>query len=88
MYYDINKHPEFEYVFYCRVNGGKPYIIPRKFNSMDEVHAFIADLEDESVRFNRAFFVDNSFYKNKHSQNEKGIYYRVMKRPVADWENV
>lgn len=82
------KHPQYEYVAYCRVSNAKPYIIPCKFYTFKEVKDFIEEIEERFERDGKSFYIDNDFYENKYCMNEKGTYYKFYRRPVSDWEVV
>lgn len=89
MYKSTLNHPKFEYCVYCKVKNGKPYIIPGiEMSNMVEVSNFLKELEEKHKRLSTSYYVDNDFYQNKYSANEKGTYYKVLKRPIADWEEV
>lgn len=83
MYYNLLSHPGYEYAIYCRVGNAKPYIIPRLFKDIQEVYRFL----EEQERRVGIVYVDNDFYENKYSKSEKGTYYKVLQRPIADWED-
>ena len=55
---------------------------------MWEVKQFLQELEEKHKRLSTVYYVDNDFYNNKYNANEKGTYYKVLKRPIADWEEV
>lgn len=86
MYYLNDKHPKFEYALYCRVGEACPYIVPRKFDDIDEILRYIEELEKRHNRYNQIFYIDNDFYKNNYNSNCGGFYYKFLKRPVLDWE--
>lgn len=86
MYYLNDKHPKFEYCVYVRVGNACPYIMPRKFEDMQQVYRFISETEKNNNRYNRIFYIDNSFYKNNYSRNMNGIYYKILRRKINDWE--
>lgn len=87
MYYLNDKHPQYEYCLYIRNGTGCPYIA-RTFDDMFEAQRYIIELEKRNNRFHRIFYVDNEFYKNQYSPNIEGIYYKILKREINDWEEV
>ena len=86
MYYDLYNHPKYEYAIYCKVGTAKPYIIPRSFKDLDDILKFLGEQEENHYLTGRTMYVDNDFYQNKFSMNEKGTYFKVLMRPVSDWE--
>ena len=85
MYYLNDKHSKYEYAIYCRVGRAIPYI-KIIFNSLDDVYRHIAQIEKKHNRYNQFFYIDNDFYKNIYNISCGGTYYKVLRRPVADWE--
>lgn len=85
MYFLNDKHPEYEYVLYCRHSDAIPYI-SRTFDSFPDVLRYIEELEKRHNHYHQIFYIDNDFYENKYSININGTYYKFLRRPVADWE--
>ena len=86
MYYLNDRHPEFEYAVYCKVGQACPYLVPRTFESMNEVNRFIEDTEKKHNRYGKIFYIDNDFYENHYNINANGVYYKILRRRVSDWE--
>lgn len=87
MYYLNDKHPQYEYCLYVKNGNACPYIA-RTFTDMFAIYQFIDEIEKKHNRYNRVFYIDNEFYKNRYSLNIEGIYYKFLKRKVNDWEEV
>lgn len=85
MYYLNDKHSKYEYALYCRVGQALPYI-KRIFDSLDDVYRYIFEIEKRHNHYNQFFYIDNDFYENFYNISCGGTYYKVLRRPVADWE--
>lgn len=85
MYFLNDRHDMFEYSIYTRVGTACPYI-SGKYNTLEQVMIRIGEIERKHNHYGQLFYIDNDFYQNKYNINITGIYYKVLRRPVADWE--
>ena len=85
MYYLNDKHTDFEYAIYCRVGQALPYI-QTILNSMEDVMLRIVEIEKKHNHYGQFFYIDNDFYDNKYSLSYNCTYYKILRRPVSDWE--
>ena len=88
MYFLNDKHPKYEYALYVRVGNALPYI-SNTYNSFDDVCRQIKEIEKRHNHYRQFFYIDNDFYNNKYNLatiSIKGIYYKILRRPVYDWE--
>ncbi len=86
MYYLNDKHSKYEYAIYCRVGSACPYI-QKVFSSIDDVYRQIIEIEKKHNHYRQMFYIDNNFYDNKYNLNCGGTYYKILRRPVFDWED-
>lgn len=85
MYYLNDQHPEYEYTLYVRVGTACPYLI-NHFNNFEQVLAYISRIEKHHCYYwNREFYIDNDFYKNKQERSMTGTYYKFLRRKISDW---
>lgn len=84
MYYSDYKQ-KYEYGIYCQVGSGTPYI--RKiYSDMKQVYVAIEEIEKRHNHYRQLFYIDNDFYDNKYTLQCGGTYYKVLRRPIAEWE--
>ena len=88
MYYLNDKHTAYEYVIYCRKSKATPYLIGSIFDNERQVKQFIEEIGKRHERFNQPYYVDNYFYKNTYPITQDGWYYKILKRPVNDWQEI
>lgn len=87
MYYLNDKHSEFEYAIYKRVNNACPYIAC-VFSNLREVEEFFKSVVTNHNRYNHIYYIDAIGYKNEYPKELAMFYYKVLKRPVNDWQDV
>lgn len=86
MYYLNDKHSKYEYAVYCRVGQALPYI-QKILNSIEDVYRYVNELEKRHNHYRQFFYIDNDFYDNHYSLNNGGTYYKILRRPVSDWDD-
>lgn len=86
MYYLNDKHTQYEYAIYCRKGKATPYLLGQVFQNEIQARNYIETIGKRHERFNQPYYVDNKFYKNTYPSNSNGFYYKVLKRPVKDWQ--
>lgn len=85
MFYWEDKKIKYEYGIYCKVGSGLPYI--RSVHSdMKQIYIAIEEIEKRHNHYRQLFYIDNDFYKNKYSLECGGTYYKVLRRPILEWE--
>lgn len=82
-----DKHPDFEYAIYCRVNNATPYIA-HIYSSMREVEEYFKAMETRHNRYHHIYYIDTVGYDNKYSKEFAMFYYKLLKRPVNDWQEI
>lgn len=87
MYYLNDVHPKYEYTVYCRVADACPYVM-RSFTKKKDVDAFLRNLAKWHDRYHQIYYIDNKGFKNEYTINMNGKYYKILRRPVNDWEEV
>lgn len=87
MYYLNDKHPKKEYAIYKRVNNGSPYIAA-VFSSIKQVDEFLAAAERRHQQFHYSYYIDRVGHKNHYPQEFAQFYYKLLERPVSDWNEV
>jgi hypothetical protein len=90
MYYLEDTHPEYEYVLYVRQGQACPFLLNdhRPYTDLEQVIEKIHDIEkDHAKRVEKNFYIDNDFYDNKQILLSSGVYYKFLRRKVADWES-
>ena len=88
MYYLNDKHSQYEYGIYIRHGTGIPYIVERPHRNYWDL---VRELEEEAKkhhRYNRIYFIDEKWFKNEYERNVVGTYYKILRRPIADWEEI
>lgn len=88
MYYLNDKHPKYEYDIYIKNGEGIPYINGKIFTSYKDVCNYLEEIAKRHIRYNRVFYIDDDFFDNKYKKDIKGTYYKILKRPVSDWEDI
>ena len=87
MYYLNDKHPKYEYAIYTRVNNACPYI-SKVFTNYRQVEEFIKAIENRHNRLHHLFYIEAEQYKNIYPKEIAIFYYKVLKRPVNDWQEI
>lgn len=87
MYYLNDRHPDYQYAVYCKYQGGSPYI-KTVLDNKEQLDQYIESIVNRHNQFHHIFYIDNDFYDNKYPKDLQGIYYKVLKRKVNDWEEV
>lgn len=88
MYLLNDKHSKYEYVIYVRCGTAIPYLNGKIFTSYNDVCNYLEEIAKRHQRYNRIFYIDNKFYKNECERDERCIYYKILRRPVSDWEEI
>ena len=89
MYYLNDQHPRYECALYTRVGNAVPYITEKRYIiNITDILREIDSIERRHNRYRQIFYIDNDFYENKYSINQNGTYYKFLKRPVNDWEEL
>jgi hypothetical protein len=86
MYYLNDKHLKYEYDVYIQTNNGKPYILGRRFATIDDVYRYTKEIEKKHNHYNQSFYIDNDFYKNEYDKKTVKVYYKFLRRKINDWE--
>ena len=81
MYYLNDQHPKTEYAIYKRVNNAVPYI-SNTFSSKEEVREFL----EATIRHHQHYH--HTYYREEQYKDFAQFYYKVLQRPVNDWEIV
>ena len=90
MYYMEEKHPKYEYVLFVRQGQACPFLLNdnKPYTDMEQVIKKVHDIEkDHARRVEKNFYIDNDFYNNKQILMSNGVYYKFLRRKVADWED-
>lgn len=87
MYYLNDNHPKYEYAIYTRVNNACPYI-SQVFSNLKQVNAYFEEIENRHNRYHHLFYIDHENYNNVCSKEVASFYYKVLKRPVSDWQEI
>lgn len=87
MYYLNDKHPKYEFTIYIRQGTAIPYLI-NTYNSYYDAKRFLEEKAKRHQHYNQIFYIDEDFFENEYTNNYQGTYYKILKRPVADWEEI
>lgn len=87
MYYLNDQHPEFEYALYCKINNGCPYI-SNVYDNKQVLEITLGLIEKNNNRYHYIFYIDYPGYKNKYPKELAKRFYKVLKRPVMDWQEI
>ena len=87
MYYLNDKHPKKEYAIYKRVNNGTPYIA-KVFSNLKEVDEFLSVIIRNHEHYNHIYYIDRVGHKNKYPLELAMFYYKLLERPVNDWQEI
>ena len=88
MYYLNDQHPKTEYAIYKRVNNAVPYIISNTFSSKQEVREFLEATIRHHQHYHHTYYIDTVGYREEQYKDFAQFYYKVLQRPVNDWEIV
>lgn len=82
-----DKHPKYEYAIFTRVNNACPYI-SHIFSNLRQAEEFWKAVETRHNRFHHIYYIDAPGYSNKYSKEFAMFYYKLLKRPVNDWQEI
>lgn len=86
MYLNKEAQPKYEYTLYVQVGTAHPYTI-NIYKDFNQVLDAIEDIKNKHCYYwNREFYIDNDFYKNKFDRSMTGTYYKFLRREVKNWE--
>ena len=88
MYFLNDKHPKYEYAIYIRHGLGMPFIIEKPHMTYYDICNYLNEEAKRHERYNRIYYIDNKFFKNHYEFSLNGTYYKILRRPVADWEEI
>lgn len=75
-----------EYTILCVYNGGKPFNL-QTFYSLEDAKYKLYDMINLEIERNRAYYVDNDFFKNVYPYNLQHCkYFCIKERNVTEWE--
>lgn len=80
-----DKHPDYEYAIYKRVNNATPYV-SNIFSSMREVEEYFKAIETRHNRYHHIYYIDAVGYENNYPKEFADCYYKLLIRPVNDWQ--
>ena len=76
-----------EYCIYRINNGGTPFVVDYYHNPIS-AELRVRELVNEWERKGLHYYIDNDFFENKFSSNEKHLFYCCIKvRDVGYWGN-
>ena len=77
-----------EYSILCVYNGGKPFFL-NTFYSLEDAKYKLYDMINLEIERNRAYYVENDFYKNVFPPNlQNSKYFCIKERDVSNWNTV
>jgi hypothetical protein len=85
MYYLNDKHAKYEYAVYTRVNNACPYIA-HTFNNKKAVEEWLKEIIKQHNRYHHTYYIDTKEYKNEYPKEIVQFYYKILQRPVNDWQ--
>lgn len=88
MYYLNDKHPKYEYAIYIRHGTGLPFIVERPRSNYWDIVRELQEDAKKHERYHRVYFIDDKFFYNHYDKDMKGTYYKILRRPIADWEEL
>lgn len=88
MYYLNDKHSQYEYTIYVRYGTALPYMIGRTFTNYWDTCRYLMDIAKRHQRFGHICYIDDDFFYNEYERDLKGTYYKILRRPVSDWEEL
>lgn len=87
MYYLNDQHKKYEYTVYVRHGTGIPFLA-KTFSSYSDACLFLEEKAKRHLHYNQIFFIDDKFFENYYPKNMNGTYYKILRRPLSDWEEV
>lgn len=87
MYCLNDQHPREEYAIYKRVNNATPYI-SNVFDNMKQVDEFFDAVARHHDHYHHSYYIDRVGYKNQYPVEFAQFYYKLLVRPVNDWQDV
>lgn len=87
MYYLNDQHPTKEYALYCRVNNGTPYLTTT-FQNLNELNAFLSSVIKRHNKYHYSYYIDGINYPNIYPMEFAQFYYKVLERPINDWQEI
>ena len=77
-----------EYSILCIYNGGKPFFL-NTFYSLEDAKVKLYDMINLEIERNRAYYVENDFFKNVFPPNLQNCkYFSIKEREVTNWNTV
>lgn len=87
MYYLNDMHPKKEYAIYKRVNNATPYIAAI-LSDLKQVDEYIGSVSRRHEHYRQTYYIDRNGFKNHFPKEVVQYYYKVLERPVNDWQEV
>lgn len=90
MYYLEDKHPDYLYALYKRVNGATPYLDTFHYGcDYYNVMCYIENMKKKHDRYNQIYYIDNDFINNYYnSQIRPDYYYKLLRCSLSDYKEV
>ena len=76
-----------EYAIYKQVNNAAPYIA-NTFSNIAEVEEYLRTMEIRHKHYRHTFYIDRVGYENYYPKELAQFYYKVLERPVNDWQDI
>ena len=73
-----------EFCIYCRYYGGTPFI-QGTYKTLQNAKNRLYDIISLEEERERIYYVDNDFFKNKHTLVGRLKYFRIDCREVSNW---
>lgn len=78
---------KYEYTIYIQIRNGTPFC-SGIYSNEKQVEEHLKSLIRRHKQYKQIYYVDNKNYDNEYSKAQTGTYYKILRRPINDWQEL
>lgn len=78
---------KYEYTIYIQIKNGTPFCTG-VLSDEKQVEERLKGMIRRHKQFRQIYYIDIKDYPNEYSPAQLGTYYKILRRPINDWEEI